>query len=69
MSFIRKTKRNIGVMFSDTLSQEKFYNRQILLKVLENARFLCRQGLPLRGNEKRAILINCCCILQKLIAE
>lgn len=56
-------------MFSDTLSQEKFYNRQILLKVLENARFLCRQGLPLRGNEKRAILINCCCILQKLIAE
>ena len=56
-------------MFSDTLSQEKFENRQILLKIFENVRFLCRQGLPLRVIKNRAILINCCCILQKLIAE
>ena len=39
-------------MFRDTLGQEKFKNRQILLKILENVRFLCRQGLPLRGNRK-----------------
>ena len=39
-------------MFSDTLSQAKFENRQILLKILENVYFLCRQGVPLKRNEK-----------------
>ena len=39
-------------MLSDTLNQEKFENGQILLKILENVRFLFRQGLPLRGNKK-----------------
>ena len=52
MSVIRKTHEYIGEMFSDILSQEKFENHQILLKILENLRFLCRQGLSLRGNEK-----------------
>ena len=69
MSVIWETHEDIGEMFSDTLSQEKFENRQILLKIFENVRFLCRQGLPLRVIKNRAILINCCCILQKLIAE
>ena len=44
MSVIRKTHEYIGEMFSDILSQEKFENHQILLKILENLRFLCRQG-------------------------
>ena len=39
-------------MFSDTLSQEKFENHKFLLKILENVRFLYRQGLPLRDHEK-----------------
>ena len=52
MSVIRETHEDIGEMFSDTLSQEKFKNRQIFLKILESVRFLCRQGQPLRGNEK-----------------
>ena len=52
MSVIRETHEDIGEMFSDTFSSRKFENRQVLLKILENMRFLCQQGLPLRGNEK-----------------
>ena len=52
MYVIQETHEDIGEMFSDTLSQEKFENRQVLLKILENVRFLFQQGLPLRGNEK-----------------
>ena len=52
MSVIRETHEDIGEIFSDTLSLEKFKNRQIFLKILENVRFLCRQGQPLRSNEK-----------------
>ena len=52
MSVNRETHEDIGEIFSDTLSQEKFEKRQILLKILENVRFLCPQGLPLRDNEK-----------------
>ena len=53
MSVIRETHEDIGEMFRDTLTQEKFENHQILLKILENVRFLCRQGLPLRDNAKK----------------
>ena len=52
MSVIRETHENLGEMLSDTLTQEKFENRQILLKILENVRFLRRQGLPFRGNDQ-----------------
>ena len=65
VSVIWEIHENIEEMFCNILSQEKFENRQILLKILENLRFLCRQGLTLRGNEKE----DNCCILQKLIAE
>ena len=51
MSSIRETKENLIDMFSNTLSQEKFDNRQMLLKILENVQFFGRQGLPLTGNE------------------
>ena len=69
MYVIRETQEDIEEMFNDTLSLEKLENRQILLKILENARFLFRQGLPLGVMKKRVILIDYCCILQNLIAE
>lgn len=52
MSVIRETHENIGEMFSDTFSQEKFENHQILLKILENVHFLYWRELPLKGDEK-----------------
>ena len=69
MYVIRETQEDIEEMFNDTLSLEKLENRQILLKILENVRFLFRQGLPLGVMKKRVILIDYCCILQNLIAE
>ena len=59
MSSIRETNENLVDMFSDTLFQEKFDNRQMLLKILENVRFLGRQGLPLSGNENEVVLSIC----------
>ena len=52
MSVIRETHENIGEMFSDTFSQEKYENHQILLQILENVHFLYWRGLPLKGDEK-----------------
>lgn len=52
MSVIGETHENIGEMFSDTFSQEKYENHQILLKILENVNFLYWRGLPLKGDEK-----------------
>ena len=51
MSSIRETNKNLVNALSSTLSQEKFDNRQMLLKILENVEFLGRPGLPLKGNE------------------
>ena len=53
MSSIRETNENLVDMLSNTLSQEMFDNRQMLLKILENVRFFGRQGLPLTGNENK----------------
>ena len=50
ISSIRETNENFVDMLSNTLSQEKFDNHQMLLKILENVRFLGRQRLPLREN-------------------
>ena len=38
--------------FSKCCLSEKLQNRQMLLQILENVRFLSRQDLPLRGNNK-----------------
>ena len=40
---------DVGEMLNETLSDEKSSNRQALLKILSNVRFLARQALPLRG--------------------
>ena len=37
-------------MASSEAEKQRFKNRQMLLKILTNIRFLARQGLPLRGS-------------------
>ncbi|XP_048731003.1 uncharacterized protein LOC125648123 isoform X3 [Ostrea edulis] len=46
----RETK-DIGEVLSAAHSEEKTRNRQQLLTILRNIRFLARQGLPLRGHD------------------
>ncbi|XP_062585373.1 zinc finger MYM-type protein 1-like [Saccostrea cucullata] len=46
----RETK-DIGEVLSAAHSEEKAHNRQQLLTILRNIRFLVRQGLPLRGHD------------------
>lgn len=50
MSNIRNTSENVEDILHDGLVQERFENRQVLLKIIEGVRFLSRQGLPFRGN-------------------
>ena len=52
MEVIRDANRNVSEMISADAISEKLQNRQMLLQILENVRFLSRQGLPLRGNNK-----------------
>lgn len=52
MLVIWEIHEDVGEVLSNTLSQEKLENRQVLLKILENVRFLNRQGLPFRRNDK-----------------
>ena len=41
---------DVGEMLSSQHAQQKMENRECLLKVLANLKFLARQGLPLRGD-------------------
>ena len=50
MITLPKTTGSIGEMLSSTLAAEKHINRQCLLRVAQNIRFLARQGIPLRGD-------------------
>ena len=45
-----QTVGDIGELMLDSYYKEKYENRQILLKILENIKFLARQSLALRGN-------------------
>jgi len=45
-----KITRDVGEMLSSEHAKEKCDNTEYLLKILENIRFLGRQGLPLRGD-------------------
>ena len=42
---------DIGELLSQQHQEEKATNRKMLLKILQNIRFLARQGLPLRGDK------------------
>ena len=46
----RETK-DIGEVLSAAHTEEKAFNRQQLLTILRNIRFLARQGLPIRGHD------------------
>ena len=46
---LSQTHRDIGEMLSTSHASEKAVNRQCLMKIAENIRFLARQGLSLRG--------------------
>ena len=45
-----RTHKDIGEMLSTTHASEKAVNRQCLMKIAQNIRFLARQGLSLRGD-------------------
>jgi len=47
---IPQTCEDIGEQISQAHAEEKSANRQALLKILSNIRFLARQALPLRGD-------------------
>ena len=52
MKVIGDTNCNVSEMISADAISEKLQNRQMLLQIFENVRFLRRQGLPLQGNNK-----------------
>ena len=43
---------DVGELLSQQHQEEKATNRKMLVKIFENIRFLARQGLPLRGNDR-----------------
>ena len=45
---------DVGEMLSSQLARERLERRKCLLKLLSNARFLARQGLPFRGDNVEA---------------
>ena len=42
---------HIDELMSDETKQQKVMNRKIFIKILENTRYLARQGLPFRGHD------------------
>ena len=45
----KQIQADVGELLSQEHKEEKATNRKMFLKILENIRFLSRQGLPLRG--------------------
>ena len=50
MCSIRSTTRDIGEQLSQQHHEEKLKNRQALCQVISSIKYLCRQGLALRGD-------------------
>lgn len=50
MTVLPATTPDVGEVLSRAHAEEKAENRQAFLKILENVKFLCRQGLPFRGH-------------------
>ena len=55
-----KTTCDLGEMLSSTLAIQKRTNRDYILKVAQNVRFLARQGILLRGDGGEADSITLC---------
>ncbi len=47
---IPASTQDVGGMLSSTHKKQQESNRQYLIKIAQNIRFLCRQGIALRGN-------------------
>ena len=56
---------DIADQMSTAINNERSANRQNLLKILSNVRFLARQALPLRGMEAGKILTLRSCIFSE----
>ena len=54
MVTLPNTTSDVGEMLSSSHAAEKQKNRQYILKVAQNIRFLARQGIPLRGDGDEA---------------
>ena len=54
MVTLPNTTSDVGGMLSSSHAVEKQKNRQYILKVAQNIRFLARQGIPLRGDGNEA---------------
>ena len=53
-----------GEMLSKKHSDQKVANKEVFLRILQNLRFLTRQGLALRGTMvKKCILSLCNCVI------
>ncbi len=50
MVTIPSTTGNVGDLLSHQFATQKRNNQQALLQILSSIKFLCRQGLPLRGD-------------------
>ena len=50
MITIPATTRNIGEQLSQEYASQLMQSRQALHEIISSVRFLCRQGLPLRGD-------------------
>ena len=42
---------NVDELMCDEVKQQKAVNRKIFMKILQNTRYLARQGLPFRGHD------------------
>jgi len=45
---------NVAAQVNEQVSSERSQNRHALLQILSTLKFLCRQGLPIRGHEHSA---------------
>ena len=54
MIILPKTTCDVGEIVSSTLAIQERTNREYLLKVAQNVRFLARQGIPLCGDGDEA---------------
>ena len=58
ITLLPKQVGNIGEMLSKKHSDQKAANKEVFLRILQNLRFLTRQGLALRGNHGEEVHSN-----------
>ena len=58
INLLPKQVSDIGEMLSKKYSDQKAANREVFLRILQNLRFLTRQGLVLRGTHDEEVHSN-----------